>query len=117
LLAEAALRQSRALAIEYGMTHPPQLHNVLVNLGLKRRGLCWHWTEDLLDRLAALPLESYELHWGTAYRGRLFREHNTVVVTARGRAFETGVVLDPWRESGELYWGLVREDRYPWEPH
>lgn len=117
MLAEAALRQARALAIEYGMTRPPQLHNVLVNIGLKERGLCWHWTEDLLARLGELPLAGYELHWATAYRGEVFREHNSVIVTARGEALETGLVLDPWRNSGELYWSLVSEDRYPWKAH
>ena len=67
--------------------------------------------------LEALPLENYPLHWAPASRGELFREHNSVVVTARGGALETGIVLDPWRESGELYWSLVSEDRYPWEPY
>ena len=117
LLAEAAIRQSRSLAAEYRLAHPPILHNLLVNLGLKERGLCWHWTEDLLDRLGELPLPSYQLHWGIAHRGKLFREHNSVIVTARGREFATGIVLDAWRDSGELYWASVARDSYPWEPY
>jgi hypothetical protein len=117
LLAEAAVQQARSLAAEYRLAHPPILHNLLVNLGLKRRGLCWQWTQDLLDRLGELPLPSYQLHWGIAYRGKLFREHNCVVVTARGRAFATGIVLDAWRHSGELYWAPVARDSYPWEPY
>jgi hypothetical protein len=116
LLAEAAIRQSRSLAGEYHLAHPPILHNLLVNLGLKERGLCWHWTEDLLDRLGELPLPSYQLHWGIARRGKLFREHNSVIVTARGREFATGIVLDAWRNSGELYWASVGQDSYAWEP-
>jgi len=117
LLAEAAIRQSRSLAAEYRLTHPPVFHNLLVNLGLKERGLCWHWTEDLLDRLGELPLPSYQLHWGIAHRGQLFREHNSVIVTARGREFATGIVLDAWRDSGELYWASVGRDSYRWEPY
>jgi hypothetical protein len=117
LLAEAAIQQSQSLAAAYRLAQPPILHNLLVNVGVKKRGLCWHWTEDLLARLGELSLPSYELHWGTAYRGELFREHNSVIVTARGRAFATGIVLDPWRASGELYWAPVSEDSYSWEPH
>lgn len=116
LLAEAAMSQSARLAADYRMTRPALFNNVLVNVGLKKRGLCWHWTEDLIAALRRLPLASYALHWGIAHRGRLFREHNSVVVTALGRSFATGIVLDPWRESGELHWVAVREDRYPWEP-
>jgi hypothetical protein len=115
-LAEAALAQSLRLAEEYRMTRPALFNNVLVNVGIKRRGLCWHWTEDLLAALGALRLSSFDLHWGTAHRDRLFREHNSVVVTARGQAFESGIVLDPWRDSGALHWVAVREDRYPWKP-
>jgi hypothetical protein len=117
LLAAAAIRQSRSLATEYRLSHPPLFHNLLVNVGLKKRGLCWHWTKDLLDRLGKLPLSSYQLHWGIAHRGELFREHSSIIVTARGRDLTSGIVLDPWRDSGELYWVPVTEDSYPWEPY
>jgi hypothetical protein len=115
-LAEAALAESARLAAEYRMARPALFNNLLVNVGFKRRGLCWHWTEDLLAALGALRLTSYELHWGTAHRGRLFREHNSVIVTARGQSLASGIVLDPWRDSGALHWVAVSEDHYPWEP-
>jgi len=115
LIAETALREAHALASEYRLTRPPIFHNALVNLGIRNRGLCWHWTEDLLARLRALPLSHYDFHWGIANRGRLFREHNTVVVTARGSDLASGLVLDPWRGSGELYWIRVADDSYAWE--
>jgi hypothetical protein len=115
-LADAAMAESARLAAEYRMTRPALWNNILVNVGLKQRGLCWHWTEDLLAALRRLELRSYELHWGTANRGRIFREHNSVIVTARGGALENGIVLDPWRDSGTLHFVVVSEDRYPWEP-
>jgi hypothetical protein len=115
-LAEAALRESHALAHAYRMTRPPQLHNVLVNTGLRERGLCWHWTQDLLAQLRSLRLPHYQLHWAVAHRGELFREHNSVVVTARGADLATGLVLDPWRRAGTLTWVAVTDDSYPWEP-
>jgi hypothetical protein len=61
-----------------------------------------------------LDLKTYQLHWGVAYRGSELREHNSVVITARGEPFETGMVLDPWRNSGDLYWALIQTDTYPW---
>jgi hypothetical protein len=50
-----------------------------------------------------------------AYRGSELREHNSVVITATGQAFENGMVLDPWRNSGNLYWDLIKMDTYPWQ--
>jgi hypothetical protein len=69
----------------------------------------------LIKELATLDLKTYEFHWGVAYRGSDLREHNTVVITANGYGFEQGIVLDPWRNSGELYWVGVKEDKYPWK--
>jgi len=102
------------LAAEYRLVRPPLLHNLLINLGLKKRGLCYQWTEDLLAKLQSLPLDSLELHWGVSHWGTI-REHNTVVVTARHQPFLAGIVLDPWRRSGVLVWRRVSADSYPWQ--
>ncbi|MCB1127296.1 MAG: hypothetical protein KDM81_12415, partial [Verrucomicrobiae bacterium] len=100
-VARCAYQHSRELAREYRVVRPPFLHNSLINLGLKERGLCYQWAEDLLNRLRKLATESLELRWGKARAGT-WREHNSVVVTAVGAPFETGIVLDPWRRSGRL---------------
>lgn len=114
-VAETAITYSKQLAGEYRLVRPAVLHNVLIRVGLKDRGLCYHWTEDLLKHLQSLDLRTYQIHWGVAYRGSKLREHNSVVITARGQAFEKGMVLDPWRNSGDLYWALIKTDRYPWQ--
>jgi hypothetical protein len=114
-VAETAIGYSTFLAQEYRLVRPPILHNVLVRLNLKDRGLCYHWTEDLLQRLEELELKNYRLHWAVAHRGSELREHNSVVITAGGNAFEQGLVLDPWRYSGNLFWSPVTADRYPWK--
>jgi len=115
-LAEVAIVYSMSLANDYRLSRPPIFHNVLVNLRLKNRGLCIHWTEDLLKELRNLDFKSFELHWGVAYPDRLLRlEHSSVVVTAKGQPFEEGIVLDAWRNSGELYWVLVKKDKYKWK--
>ena len=114
-LAETAIQYSNFLAAEYQVVRPAVWHNVLVRMGVKDRGLCYHWTEDLMKRLQRLELKYYRLHWGVAYRGSELREHNSVVVTANGQAFEDGIILDPWRNSGNLYWARVKVDHYPWK--
>jgi len=115
-MAESAISYSLELAAEYRMLRPPVFHNLMVNLGFRERGLCIHWTEDLLKRLQGLGLKSLELHWGIANHDILLRlEHSSVVITARGQSFEEGLVLDPWRHSGELYWTLVKDDSYSWK--
>ncbi len=114
-VAETAITYSKQLAEEYQLVRPAVLHNVLIRVGLKERGLCYHWTEDLLKRLQSLDLRTYQLHWGVAHRGSELREHNSVVITTRSQVFEKGMVLDPWRNSGDLYWALIKNDRYPWE--
>lgn len=115
LVAATALRESAVLAEEYQLIQPALAHNLMVVLGMKDRGLCYHWTEDLMERLQALELKSFELHWGVAHRGSDLREHNCVVITARGQTFFQGIILDPWRNSGRLYWARLAHDSYPWK--
>ena len=114
-VAQTAIQYSSYLAAEYHIVRPAVLHNVLVRIGLKNRGLCHHWTADLMEQLELLELKTYHLYWGVAHRGSELREHNSVVVAAKGQRFEEGIVLDPWRNSGELHWTPVKNDRYPWK--
>jgi len=115
ILAETAVREAAVLAQEYQLVRPAVSHNLLVVFGVKDRGLCYHWTEDLMKRLDALDLKSVQLHWAVAYRGSELREHNCVVITGSGQPFLQGMVLDPWRNSGNLYWARVTKDSYPWK--
>lgn len=114
-IAHTALETTAALAQTYRVVPPALFHNLLIQAGLRERGLCYHWTEDLMRALAALDLRSFELHWAVAYRGSDLREHNSVVVAPAGAGFGRGLVLDPWRRAGELTWAPVGDDEYPWE--
>jgi hypothetical protein len=113
-VAETAILYSRVLADTYRVVRPARWHNLLVVLGARERGLCFHWTTDLMRKLQSLGLSSFELYWGVAHRGSDLREHNSVVIAASGQPFEAGLVLDPWRNSGDLHWASVQQDRYPW---
>jgi hypothetical protein len=116
-VAVTALITSQALARDYRIVRPAWWHNALVNLRLKRRGLCCHWAEDMYRALRDLEVRSLEFHWGVARRGNLFREHNAVIAVERGGRWQDGLVLDPWRDSGRLVWAPARDDRYPWTLH
>ena len=113
-LATIAFETSARLRRDYEVSGPAGFHNFLVNAGVKQRGLCHHWARDLMNSLATAKPATLDLHWGIARRGTL-REHNCVVVTAKGAPFATGIVLDAWRHSGRLYVGAVAIDRYPWK--
>ncbi|MFK8028611.1 MAG: hypothetical protein AB8G18_00075 [Gammaproteobacteria bacterium] len=116
-IAGSSVNYSLELAEEYKLTKQPVIHNVLVNYGLKPRGLCIHFAEDLLRMLLAKNLRTFDVYWGVAYPTERFRlEHSSAVVTAKGQPFETGIVLDGWRNSGDLYFVRVPDDtRYTWE--
>jgi len=106
------------LAVEYQVEDPPIIHNIKVNQGLKPRGLCYQWADDLQARLAQEGFETIELQRAIANSESAIRiEHSTVVVTAPGDSMYEGIVLDPWRKGGQLYWGPVTEDEaYTWLP-
>jgi hypothetical protein len=112
-LAECAYASADQLARDYRVLGPPLFHNFLVNTGIRKRGLCFQWAEDLFARLDRLKLSTLELHWGEARAGTL-REHNCVVVTAKGQPFHEGIVLDCWRHGGHLFTSRVGSDHYPW---
>jgi hypothetical protein len=114
LTAQTAHSYSLELARQYRVVRPAIFHNVLVNLGVRQRGLCFQWADDLTAKLQSLRLRTLQLHRGVA-RLDTRREHSSVVLTAPGQPFDEGVVLDAWRHSGRLFWGDVNQDHYPWK--
>ena len=114
LIAERTFDCASRLQRAYELVWPPQYHNFLVTMGWRKRGLCFHFAEDLYADLKQLPLSSLTLHWGMARPGTWF-EHNCIVVCARGQRFENGVAIDLWRRSGEPSWVKVKSDRYNWQ--
>ena len=116
--ATIAIEYPLELAQAYEITDSPLMHNMLVNLGIKPRGLCIDWTWDLITRLREERFRSLELHWGIANYGRMFLiEHSTAIISARGQTLRQGLVLDPWRNGGNLFWSKTDEDpSYQWHP-
>lgn len=112
-LADRVYAVASQLRHEYGVIWPPLFNNFLVNSGMRKRGLCFQWAEDLLVSLDGLKLTSLELHWGEADAGS-WRESNCVVVTAKGQPLQCGIILDCWRHSGHLYWCAAATDKVFW---
>jgi hypothetical protein len=110
LLSVTAHTMSRQLAREYGVTGDPAVHNFLINIGAKKRGICADYTRDIGSRLKEFYFKTLVLHWGAAY-AKEPDENNGLVVTARNQPFLDGIVLDGWRKAGRLFWCPVKKDR------
>ena len=114
--AEISYNYSLVLRQDYNVTDSALMHNAKVNQGLRPRGLCWHWADDLQTRLRQEGFETLDMHRAIANHDTILIEHSTVVMSARGGKMREGIVLDPWRYGGHLFWSPVLEDsRYNWE--
>ena len=109
LVSVTAHTVSRSLAREYRVVWFSGFQNLLIHMGKRQRGYCGHYTRDIGERLKELRLKTLVLHWGAAYAGTP-GENNGLVVTARNQPFEEGIVMDGWRNSGQLFWCPLKED-------
>lgn len=113
-IAREAVLYPKVLANRYKLMSPPLIHNVLVNYGHRPRGLCYQWTHDMGKQINR-PMKSFQFYHGVAFRRDYWNEHSTLVVSAKGKGVPDGIVLDPWRNSGVLFWSRVKDDKkYPW---
>ncbi|WP_037308093.1 hypothetical protein [Ruegeria halocynthiae] len=116
--ARIAYSYTAQLAQDYQITDPPLIHNAKVNKGLRPRGLCWHWAEDIERRLKQEKFQTLDMHRAIANADNPFRiDHSTAIISRKGETMYDGVVLDPWRYGGVLYWSPLPDDtRYEWVP-
>jgi len=113
-VAREAVLYPKVLANRYKLMSPPLFHNVLVNYGKRPRGLCYQWTYDMGKQINR-PMKSLQFFHAVAFRKNYWKEHSTLVVAAKGKGVPDGIVLDPWRNSGDLFWSRVKDDKkYPW---
>src|SRR5215813_5191944 len=109
LLADCAFVTVAKLRREYRMFGTPIFNNFLIYHGLRKRGYCYQWSEDLLLALDKLNLKSLEVRWGE-HDPNTWRENNCLVVTAKGQSFNRGIMLECWRHLGHLYFGPIAFD-------
>jgi hypothetical protein len=101
LLADRAFVTVSKLRREYRMFGTPIFNNFLIYHGLRKRGYCYQWSEDLLVALDKLNLKSLEVRWGE-HDPNTWRENNCIVVTAKGQPFNHGIMLECWSHLGHL---------------
>ena len=116
-IARISIEYSLQLRREYNVTDPPLIHNSKVNLGLRPRGLCYQWADDLEARLRLENFQTLILHRVIANSTNFRIEHSTVIASRPGDSEDQGMILDPWRYGGELFWAPTLEDtKYVWLP-
>ncbi|WP_228292240.1 hypothetical protein [Candidatus Thiothrix anitrata] len=104
------------LAKDWDLTWPPLVHNTLRNANQRKAGLCVDWTRAMRARMRDKNLKTFDLYWAVANKGNAWLEHSTLVVTPKGRPMSDGIILDPWRNSGALFWSKLKEDqKYQWK--
>ncbi len=115
-LAITAIEAAAELSRKFKPVNQPWANNALRNMGLRERGLCYEWRDDLFPHLYRLRLKTLDLHLASAFRATP-REHNGIIVTAKGQDFYQGIILDPWRRGGRLWWGTFAQDKkHKWKP-
>lgn len=105
------------LAKEYQITDPPIVHNAKIYQGYRERGLCNHWTEDMNTRLKQENFKTLTIHWAISPPTELRIIHHSVIISQVGDSIYEGIILDPWRFGGPLFWARTGDDtRYDWRP-
>ena len=114
-LSQDISQKTEALSRAYQLTTPPLWHNTLVNTGFRKKGLCYHWSDSLYRHLKKQNYSGYTFHLMGANVQEYFFEHNALAVVPKGSKIEEGVIIDPWRNSGKLYFDRIKEDPdYVW---
>ncbi len=109
------LEYTLSLEDKYELESPPLYHNFLVNIGLKKRGLCWHFAKDMLVFTLDQKFKKFDYYIVGANIDNYWDEHNAIVVTCNGCSYKQGVILDAWRNGGKLYYSKVKKDyEYEW---
>lgn len=114
-LSRELFQKTKELTKEFKLTSPPLWHNFLVNTGLRQKGLCFHWADALYLHLKKQKYTDFSFHLVGANIGSYFFEHNALAVTNKKGDIESAVLIDPWRNSGNLYFSKIRDDqKYTW---
>ena len=114
-LAKDIFAYTQKLRQTFKRTSSPLYHNFLVNINIKEKGLCYHWSDALYLHLKAQNYQDFEFHLVGANIGKYWTEHNALVIIAKGTDIQKGIVIDPWRKLHSLYFGEINKDKaYQW---
>ena len=115
LLSVGLIHEIARLKEKYHSFFMPVVHNMMISVGMRKRGACKHWAEDLLTFMLPIDRKFFYLNWGEAHPGKV-GEHNVAVLIPKGTPFEKGLFIDPWRTSGKPFWLKIPDDKhYHWK--
>lgn len=113
-LSQIAVLYSLRLKDTYHLVSPPLYHNILINLKIKEKGYCYDFTKDLMSELKKQNFKTLTLRWAVHKRAQYF-EHNSLLISQKNKAFNSGIILDAWRNSGDLFFSYLKNDKkYSW---
>ncbi len=114
-LANDIVARTDMLNKEFARTDDPKVHNFLVKIGVKQKGLCYHYSDGLYLYLIRRHYPHYAFHLLGAHIGSYWQEHNALAVTLKGHKPLEGIVIDAWRKTGDIFVSKVADDRrYRW---
>ena len=115
-LASDLLATTAMLVRHYALTAPPLWHNFLVNIGLRKKGLCYDFSDALFLHLKGGRYPHFAFHLAVANKGAYFKEHNALLITAKGKEVGQGLIVDAWRHSGRLVVvPFGKDEAYRWQ--
>ncbi|SLN74489.1 hypothetical protein [Ruegeria meonggei] len=115
--ATIAYTYSQQLALDWDVTDPAIIHNAKIINGFREKGLCNDWAQAMTGRLRQENFRTLDMHWATSPPTPFRIIHHSALISAKEDSMYDGLILDPWRNSGALFWAPVREDtRYNWRP-
>lgn len=100
-ISDTAFKQSALLARYYDVILYGWFNNILVNSKLQKRGLCWHYQQDLYAALRHKHLKYFYLGLTVRDKGK-GSSHSCVYVNAKGKGLASSLILDPWINCGHL---------------
>lgn len=113
--AQISFEYARELAIRWDVRDPPLIHNTKVNSGSRERGLCYQYADAIEARLRQENFQTLDFHRGIANASSILIDHSVLILSAPGDDMFQGIVIDGWRDAGELFWVHTLEDRrYTW---
>lgn len=114
-IAKDAFEFSATLKKKYDLIPYPNFNNFLVNIGVKKRGLCWQLAFDFLKHLKSKKY-NVDYYIAGANINKYFTEHNVIVLTCKGCSIKKGILLDPWRNGGDLYYApFMKDEKFKWK--
>lgn len=112
-LESLASKYTQTLHELYGASSFPLWNNLLINTGIKQKGLCYDYAFSLYAKLKQASFSSLDLYLIQSDKGKYF-EHNAVAVCTDHVAFDECIVLDAWRDQKRLTFVQVKSDTYKW---